>query len=177
MLFIAIGAHAQKKEKKQKPGKIKLTNALVIGQLDTPEDRYSLEINLTDLLARKGIKAVPSLNVLKLGADSQQLATDSVQQAIKAKGIDTYMLVSIRGYDRKYRVGNLDDSFETALGQASFFELYREGIVSISFQIKIFRDGKCVAADMIKCGNIGDRDTVLRRLRKKLNKVIDKKYR
>ena len=48
---------------------LNLTNALVIGQLDKPEDRFSIEINLTELLTSNGVKAMPSLNVLKLGSD------------------------------------------------------------------------------------------------------------
>ena len=48
---------------------LNLTNALVIGQLDRSEDRYSIEIALTELLADAGVKALPSLNILKVGAE------------------------------------------------------------------------------------------------------------
>ncbi|MFN5032238.1 MAG: hypothetical protein ACK5FX_08470, partial [Flavobacteriia bacterium] len=51
-----------------------LTNALVVGQLDKPEDRYTVEINLTELLTDAGIKAIPSLNMMKLGSDASLLA-------------------------------------------------------------------------------------------------------
>ena len=62
-----------------------LTNALVIGQMDKEEDRYALEINLTELLTDAGIKAVPSLNMMKLGSDAAILATDSIQKMAAAK--------------------------------------------------------------------------------------------
>jgi len=52
---------------------LNLTNALVIGQLDRSEDRYSIEIALTELLADAGVKALPSLNILKVGADVYHL--------------------------------------------------------------------------------------------------------
>jgi hypothetical protein len=68
---------------------LKLKNALVIGQLDKQEDRYSLEINLTEMLSEAGVKSMPSLNVLKLGSDASILASDSVQKVLAAKGIDT----------------------------------------------------------------------------------------
>ena len=47
-----------------------LTNAVIIGQFDKPEDRFSIEINTTEILAAQGIKAMSSLNLLKTGADS-----------------------------------------------------------------------------------------------------------
>lgn len=173
LIVCSTGVYAQKN--KQAP--LKLTNALIIGQLDTPEDRYSLEISITDIFSRNGIKAVPSLNVLKLGNDAQLLATDSLQKIVAAKGIDTYALVTVRGFDRKYQVANMSDSFETALGQASFFGLYREGAVSISVEFKFFRDNKCVYAEIIKCGNIGSRETVLKRVNKKVQKKLNRKWK
>ncbi len=169
-----------KKEKKKKTKKIKtrikLTNAVVIGQMDNPDDRYSVEIATTDLLRQYKVKTTPSLNLLKLGSDSREIASDSIQTKLKAEGFDTYMLVSIRGFDKNYKPGNLDDDFEKSLEQATFFDLYRLNAVSVSFQVKFFRDGKCVHAEIIKCGNIADRGGVLKRFRKKLEKRLKKKW-
>ena len=170
----------QKKKKKRKKKKqktsIQLNNALVIAQMDTPEDRYSIEILLTEMFSSNKVNAAPSLNVLKLGGDSRALASDSIQRMVSMKGIDTYCLVSIRGFDRNYNVSNISDDFETALNQASFFELYRTDAVSISFQFKFFRDNKCVHAETVKCGNIGSRSSVLKRFRKKVGKRIRKSW-
>ena len=170
-----------KKAKKKKAKKVKkvktsifIDNALVIAQMDTPEDRYSIEITLTEMLVDAGVKAVPSLNVLKLGSDARTLASDSIQKIVAAKGVDTYCLVSIRGFDRKYTVSNNADDLETSLDQASFFELYRVDAVSVSFQFKFFRDNKCVHSEIVKCGNIGSRGSVLKRFRKKVGKRISK---
>ena len=173
-----VKAEKTKKAKKSKKAKtsITLTNVLVIGQMDKPEDRYSIEINLAEMLAERGVKAVPSLNVMKLGSDARNLATDSIQKTILAKGVDTYCVVTIRGFDRKHTVSNLEDDFATTLEQASFFELYREDAVSISFQFKFFRNNVCVHSEIVKCGNIGSRETVLKRFRKKVGKRISKAW-
>ncbi len=165
-----------KKKKKKKKTSIYLNNTLVIGQMDTPEDRYSIEITLTQMLANNGVKAVPSLNILKLGSDARSLASDSIQKIAAAKGIDTYCIVSIRGFDRKYTVSNNADDFETALDQASFFELYRADAVSVSFQFKFFRDNKCVHSEIVKCGNIGSRESVIKRFRRKVGKRVKKRW-
>jgi len=171
--FIATGSFAQKKAKV----KLDLTNALVIGQMDKTEDRYSLEINTTELFNSRGIKAAPSLNIMKLGGDAMILASDSIAEIMRAKGIDTYVLVTVRGFDRKFKVSGIKDNLETALGQTSLFGLYREDIVSISFEFKFFRAGELVYSDMVKCGNIGDRETVIKRFRKKVGKRTLKKWK
>lgn len=61
---------------------LKLKNALVIGQFDKPEDRYAIEVNVTELLNNMGIKASPSLNLLKQGTSAVNLVTDSIKQVI-----------------------------------------------------------------------------------------------
>ena len=168
----------EKKAKKSKADKTSITlqNVLVVGQMDTPEDRYSIEINLADMFASQNIKAIPSLNILKMGNDSRLLATDSIQKMVAEKGVDTYCIVSIRGFDRKYTVANMEDDFATSLEQASFFELYRTDAVSVSFQIKFFRNNKCVHAEIVKCGNIGSRETVVKRFRQRVQKRINKAW-
>ena len=174
VLLVSISAFGQKKKKQPA---LNLRNALVIAQVDAPEDRYSMEITLTDIFSRNGVQTTPSLNVLKLGSDAQLLATDSLDKIVKSKGIDTYVLVTVRGYDTRHKVANLGDDFKTALSQASFYELYREGIVSVSLEFKFFREGKCVYGDMVKCNNVGSRDTVLKRMRKKVGKQLVKRWK
>jgi hypothetical protein len=154
-----------------------LTNALVVGQLDKPEDRYTVEINLTEMLTNAGIKAVPSLNMMKLGSDASMLATDSIQRLVAAKGIDTYVIVSVRGFDRRFKPSLRKDDLNTALGAGSLFPIYREEVVSVSFEFLFYRKGQFVASDIVKCGNVSERDTVIKRFRKKLAKRIVKKWK
>ena len=108
LLFVSTFGFGQTKN-------LHLTNALVIGQMDKEEDRYALEVNLTELLTDAGIKAIPSLNIMKLGSDATILAADSIQKKVAAKGVDTYVLISIRGYDKKYRISERNDDIATAL--------------------------------------------------------------
>lgn len=169
LLILAPFTQAQKES-------LNLKNALVIGQFDKPEDRYSMEINFTDMLAQRGVKAVPSLNILKLGEDPQHLTNDSIQAVLKEKGIDTYVVVSVRGYDRRFKESETQPTLNEALGQASLFSMHKDEIVSISFDFKFFRNGTCVYSEIVKCGNIGDRDSVIKRFRKKVGKKLDKKW-
>lgn len=173
ILCLTLPAFGQKK----KMTELHLTNALIIGQIDNVEDRYSLEIILTQMFTAAKIKSMPSLNVLKQGSDAVVLATDSVQQMLAAKGIDTYALVCVRGYDRRFKVSEKQDDFRTALEGSSLFDLYRQDITSVSIEFKFYRQGQYVGGDILKCGNISDRETVLKRISNKLEKRIYKKWR
>jgi len=168
ILLISTLSMAQKKEK------LHLTNALVIAQLDNPEDRYTLEINMTELLTSRGVKAFPSLNYMKQGGDSQVLASDSVQKIMLEAGVDTYVIITIRGYDKRFKKSKRKENLETSLSEGGIFDLYRTDIVSISFEFKFYRNGEMVYSDIRRCGNISDRPTVIKRFRKKVGKRIYK---
>jgi hypothetical protein len=156
---------------------LNLTNALVIGQLDKPEDRFSIEINITELLTSHGVKAMPSLNVLKLGSDPELLATDSMKTVLTSKGIDTYVLVFVRGYDKKFKPTTLKDDLLTVLNTGSLFPIYREEVTSVSFEFLFYRNGVMVASDVVKCGSVSSRDAVVKKLRKAVEKRIVKKWK
>lgn len=173
LLFVSNVTLAQK----EKEADLGLTNAVVIGQMDNSADRYSVEINLTELFASNGVKAIASLNLMKLGSDSQQLASDSVAQLTKEKGFDTFVLVSVRGYDKKYKASESKEDFVTAMGRANLFQIFQEDIVSVTFEFKFYRNGQLVRVETIKCGNAGSREKVLKKLRKKVAKKLQKKWK
>ena len=156
---------------------LKLTNAIVIAQFDKSEDRYALEVTLTELLTQYKIKAMPSLNLLKQGADASVLADDSLQKDLKSAGYDTYLVVNVRGYDRKFKPATQKISLAEMLEMTSIYHLYRDEATSVSFEFTFFRNNEVVRRDILKCGNISDRNAVLKRLRKKLPKIIEKSWR
>jgi hypothetical protein len=170
LLLVAVNVQAQKES-------IQLKNALVVGQLDKAEDRYSVEINLTELLTEAGVKAIPSLNILKMGSDASIIATDSIQKIISAKGIDTYILVSVRGYDKKFKKTHRKDELKTALDAGNLFPIYRDEVVSVSFEFMFYRNGQFIGTDIVKCGNVSSRDTVIKRFRKSVAKRIEKNWK
>jgi hypothetical protein len=153
-----------------------LTNAVVIGQFDKPEDRFSIEINTTEILSSQGIKAMPSLNLLKTGADSRLLATDSIKAVVRSQGFDTYLIVKVIGYDKRFKVSERKISFEEALGQGTLFNLYRDEAESISFDFSFFKNDQIVYREVIRCMSISDRNTVLKKYRKKLTKRVTQKW-
>ncbi|MGV3630076.1 MAG: hypothetical protein ACO1O6_02670 [Bacteroidota bacterium] len=154
-----------------------LKNVLVVGQLDKPEDRFTMEVNLTEILAGEGIKTMASLNVLKQGSEMIMLASDSISAALKAKGIDTYVLVSVRGYDTKFKPSKNHNDLKTELTVGHLFPLYRDEIISVTFEFNFYRNGQFVAYDILKLPGTSSRDEVVKKLHKKLPKRINKLWK
>lgn len=155
---------------------LKLNNALVVSHLDKESDQFSLEIAVSDVLSKTKIKNTVSLNVLKAGGDPQVLMTDSLTQLLKAKGINTLMLVSVRGFDNRFRPSSGNMTLAEDLAADNLFPIYKEDIVSVTFEFHFYRDGKLVYTDLLKIGGINSRDKVLRKLRKKLAKKVVKDW-
>jgi hypothetical protein len=154
-----------------------LTNAIVVGQMEKAEDRYTLEINLAELLVNNGIKANPSLNILKSGNELAILANDSLSKIVKNKGYDTYALISVRGYDNNFKRTSHKDPLNTALSTGNLFPIYRDEITSVTFEVLFYRNGQFIGSDLIKCGNVSTRDGVLKKFRKNTNRKIQKNWK
>jgi len=156
---------------------LNLTNAVVVGQMEKAEDRYTLEINLAELFVNQGIKANPSLNILKNGNELSLLANDSIISLLRNKGYDTFALISVRGYDTKFKKTSHRDPLAIALTTGNLFPIYRDEITSVTFEVMFYRNGQFIGSDLIKCGNVSTRDGVLKKFRKKTTKKILKSWK
>lgn len=161
MLLLAFQSTAQKE-------KFSLTNALIVGQMDKEDERYFLEIALTEFFADRGVKCVPSINILKQGSDLDLLATDSLRSIVRAKGLDTYLLVSVRGYDSRFKKSEQRNDFKTALEYGTLFGLYRDEVTNVTFEFFFYRNDALVKTQMIRVGNINSKESVMKRVKKKL---------
>jgi hypothetical protein len=155
---------------------LKLNNALVVSHLDKQADQFSLEIAVSDVLSRSRVKNTVSLNVLKAGGDPQVLMTDSLTQLLNTKGINTLMLVSVRGFDNRFRPSTGNMTLAEDLAADNLFPIYKEDITSVTFEFHFYRGGKLVYADLLKIDGAGSRDKVLRKFRKKLAKKVQKDW-
>lgn len=168
LCFIGFG------QSKKQP--LKLTNALVVSHLDKQADQFSLEIAVSVVLSQAKVNNTVSLNVLKAGGDPQVLMTDSLTQILQAKGINTLMLVSVRGFDNRFRPSSGNITLAEDLAADNLFPIYKDDITSVTFEFHFYRDGKLVYTDLLKIGGINSRDKVLRKLRKKLAKKVQKDW-
>ena len=155
---------------------VQKNNILIIGQFDRPDERYAIEVTLTELFSKQGLMAIPSLNILKQGSDPLILASDTIQQLLLKKDINTYLIVNVRGYDRRFKPSETELSLSEMLGRTSIYHIYREEATSVSLEFTFFKENKIVFRDILKCGNISDRDSVLKRIQKKLPKRMSRKW-
>lgn len=158
-------------------GQLHLKNALVVSHLDKQEDRFTLEIAISEILTRCNVKNLVSLNVLKQGGDPQVLLTDSVSNNLKAKGVDTYMLVSVRGFDQRFKKSSRNFNLAEDLAAENLFPIYKEDIVSVTFEFHFYRDGKLIYTDLIRIGGASSREKVLKKLNKKMTKRVLKTWK
>jgi len=155
---------------------IKDSKTLIIGQFDRPDERYAIEVALTELLSSNGLESMPSLNVLKQGSDPSVLANDSIQSMLLKNNISTYLIVNVRGYDRRFKPSKTEVSLREMLSRTSIYHIYREEVTSVSFEFTFFQKNKVVFRDILRCRNISDRDSVIKRIRKKLPKRMARKW-
>lgn len=167
LISLSFLSFAQKKH-------IKLTNGLVVAQMDRPEEKFTLEINLSELFAGENIHVIPSLNILKQGENPSALASDSIKHVLKSKEIDTYILVSVRGFEKKFRPSTTFESLQNELASSHLFPLFRDEITSITFEFTIYRNDEVIANELLRLKGVESKDKVMKKLRKKLPKLIAK---
>jgi hypothetical protein len=156
--------------------KLELRNAVVVAQQDKPEDRFTLEVKVLELLASKKIKTKASLNLVKQGGSPLILASDSVQSTLSDQGFDTYMLISVRGYDKRFKPSETLLDFKDELDAGHMFPLYRDGVTSVTFSVTFYRNNKPVHYELIRTGNVGSREAVMKKFLKRLNKRLEKDW-
>jgi hypothetical protein len=157
---------------------IAFKNALVIGQFDKSEDRYAMELNLVGILQQNGYKAFPSFNLLKQGEALGNLLNDSTRNVLKSKGIDAYVVLNVRGYDRKFKSSEAKTTLREMLDMTSIYHIYRDEATSVTFEFTFFDlNNQLIGRSLLKCGNVSDRDSVMKRFRKKLPKTIAKDWK
>lgn len=148
---------------------LNLTNALVVAQQDKTEDRYNLELAIIDAMRDNDILAKSSLNLVKQGQDPVILASDSIQRKLSNEGINTYMLVSVRGYDRSYNATKNIPSMKDELHSGHLFQIWRESARSVTFTIIFYRNEVPVHYELMKLRAGKSKAKMLERLTKKMD--------
>ena len=153
-----------------------LKNLVVVGQQSELSDRYILEVGLLQLFTEYNIKSKASLNVVKEGGDDNFLLNDSLYQSLKNDGIDTYLLVSIRGYNNRFKPSESISPIEEEIESGRLYPLYRESASNVTFSFTFYRDMKPVHYELIRTGTVGSRDAVMKKLLKKVEKRLVKEW-
>lgn len=155
---------------------LNLKNVLIIAQQDELSDRYSVEIGLLQMFNSYNIKSKASLNVLKQGGSADILLSDSTRQKLKEEGIDTYLLVSVRGFNNRFKPSKKIHEFEDEIQAGHLYPLYRESTSTVTFTFTFYRDLKPVHSELIRTGSVGSKDAVMKKLLKKVERRLTKSW-
>lgn len=170
-LFISLNSWGQNGEP------LNLKNVLIVGQQDDMSDRYILEVGLLQLFTDYNIKSKASLNVVKQKGTDDILLNDSIYQQLKNEGYDTYLLVSIRGYNKRFKLSDEASPIEDEINAGHLYPLYRESASTVTFSFTFYRDMKPVHFELIKTGTVGSKDAVMKKLLKKVERRLEKDWK
>lgn len=151
--------------------KFDLKDAVVVGLFNQSDERFQMEIMVSELLLQNGIKAKASLNYLKEGQDPAALSSDSLLQVVKNAGYDTYLLMAVRGYDKKFKPSTHKTTMDEELKLGHMFPIYKEGGSTVTFEFKFYRDNQLVREDLLKVSS-PSKEGMLKKFRKQLQKKI-----
>lgn len=170
ILFLSHSNWAQESQS------LNLKNVLIVGQQDELSDRYTLEVGLLQLFSDYNIKSRASLNAIKEGGTDEILLNDSIYQKLKSEGIDTYLLVSIRGYNKRFKPSENANPIEEEINAGHLYPLYRESASTVTFSFTFYRDMLPVHHELIKTGTVGSKDAVMKKLLRKVEKRLEKEW-
>lgn len=172
-IFILSSTFSFSQEEKEIPPIRNLRSFLLVGKIDKPADRYAIEVNLTRFFTQLNFKVLPSLNYSKVGNSSEILSSDSLAKILKEKGITKQLLISVRGYDKRFKPAtNLPQTLKEALDRGHLFPLWQEQATSVTFEFTLYDKGKLAGYEIVKVGGISDRQSVFIKLQKRLDKVV-----
>ena len=149
-----------------------LTNVIVVGQQDRLKDQYNLELAVVELMRENDVNAIASLNVLPRGADPTILASDSLQRNLSNKGFDTFMLISVRGYDKRFNPPTNVVDMREELSAGHLFQLWRESAATITFTVTFYRNNVPAHYELIRVRARNSQDKMIKGLYKKMQKRL-----
>jgi len=155
---------------------MRLENVLVVAQQDKLEDRYSMELALTNMMQTFGVTSKSALGVIPQGEFMNVLATEEMQKRVKAMGIDTYMLISVRGYDRSFTPSTNILNMRDELNAGHMFSFWRESANSISFSVTFYRNNQPIHYELIKIKNGKNREATISKMVKAFEKRLQKSW-
>jgi len=170
MLFLSQNSWAQNDEP------LNLKNVFVIGQQDDLSDRYILEVGLLQLFNQYNVKSKASLNVVKQRGTDEILVNDTIYKELKSEGIDTYLLVSVRGYNKRFKPSDEANPIDEEINAGHLYPLFRESASTVTFSFTFYRDMKPVHYELIKTGTVGSKDAVVKKLLKKVERRLTRDW-
>lgn len=156
---------------------VDLDNVIVVAQQNQTEDRYNLELAVIDFLRSKSINTRSGISITKEGQGPPSLANDSLQNRMEEEGFPMFMLVSVRGYNKRYSISEQQNALNDELKAGNLFAYHREDISSVTFTISFYRNGVPVHAELIRVTKTKSPEKILSTLIKKMERQYKKVWK
>lgn len=153
---------------------LNLKNVVVVAQQDKLKDQYTLELAIVELMRDNNVNAIASLNIVPDGRDPVVLATDSLQRNLLNKGFDTYMLVSVRGYDKRFNPPENLVNMKEELSAGHLFQLWRESASTVTFTVIFYRNNVPAHSELIRVRARGSKDKMMKGFTRKMERRLKK---
>ena len=156
---------------------LNLDNALVVAMQDKMEDRYTLELAVIELLRKHNVLAKSSLNILKDGQDPMILASDSIKRNLSNAGVNTYMLISVRGFNKRFNPSQNIPALKDELRSGHLFPIWRETASTVTFTIIFYRNEVPVHYELIRVRAGNSVDKMMKRLVKQMERRLTRSWK
>lgn len=157
-------------------GQINLDNVVVVAQQNKTADRYNLELAIMDVLRKYDVNARSGISAVKEGQGPNSLANDSIQKRLNENGFPMFMLVSVRGYDKRFTISSNNTPLNDELRAGHLFAYHREKISSVTFTVSFYRNGQPVHSELIRIKKTKSPEKVLKAFSKRIEKRLKKSW-
>jgi hypothetical protein len=170
-LVLSVGILNAKKVKQPKISGI--TGALLVVQNDKFDNRFSAEVNMGKIFSLLRVPLLLSVNLIKEGNPLTEIASQRVNGEMAAKGINTVLIVSVRGYDTRFKPRTIiPETLEEMLKEGNLYPLVQNEVASVTIEFFQYVGGVFKGYEMMRIGGASDKQKLYKRLQKRLERRI-----
>jgi hypothetical protein len=152
-----------------------LKGAMLLVKNDDAKERFSVEANMGKILATYNLPLLLSINMINQGAPLKELAGARVQNEMSARGINSVLVVSIRGFDQRFKPRTkIPATLEEMLEEGNLYPISQEEATTVTIEFIQYVGGKFNGYHMMRIGSASNKSKVYTRIQKKLNRLVPK---
>ncbi len=150
-----------------------LKGALLVVKNDKFNERFSAEVNIAKIFSPFQMPMLLSVNLIKENASLSELNTAKVQGEMAAKNINSVLVVSVRGYDTRFKPRTkIPLTLEEMLEEGNLYPVTQDDISSVTIEFIQYVGGKFNGYHIMRLGSASDKQKVYKKMQKKLNRAI-----
>jgi len=152
-----------------------LKGVMLLVKNDNAQERFSIEANLGKIFAQFNMPILLSINLIKQGAPLTELSDPKIQGEMNSKGINSVVVVSIRGFDARFKPRTkMPATLDEMLQEGNLYPISQEEATTVTIELIQFVNGKFNGYHMMRISSASDKTKVYSKIQKKLNRLMPK---